>query len=487
LRNTHFDILIIGAGLSGIGSACRLSREFPEKSIAILERRKSAGGTWDLFRYPGIRSDSDVCTYGYEFRPWNKPEILADGPAIRDYINDTADEFGIRDKIRFGMTVVAADWNSEQQAWHVHCVDSDTSEAQNFSCRFLIACSGYYNYDQGYIPEFPGIDEYQGQLIHPQHWPEDLDYSGKKVLVIGSGATAITLVPAMAEEAGHVTMLQRSPSYIYSIPAYDSVAAALYRVFPTERVFRFIRKRNILMQRGLFKAARRWPGLMRRFLLWRVRKHVGPDIDMRHFTPKYAPWDERLCVVPDADLFRALRNGDASIVTDQVRSFTKNGILLESGEEFEADIVISATGFKLQVLGGTKLTVDGEAYSLGQLMTYKGLLIQDIPNFATVYGYVNLTWTLKVDLSATYLCRLFRYMDDTGNTVVVPRDDGDHATATSVMDRLNAGYVKRGGACLPRQGNEAPWEVAHDYRLDREALVEDPIEDTALTFLSGQH
>lgn len=482
MPNETFDIVIIGAGLSGIGVACRLAQSFPNKSMVILERRQNIGGTWDLFRFPGIRSDSDVASYGYEFRPWKRPEILASGGEIQSYIDDTALEFGIRDKIRFNTQVVESEWSDELKRWSVTTQSAPGSERQVIECKFLIACTGYYSHAQGYLPDYPGVDEFQGVLIHPQHWPADLDHTGKRVVIIGSGATAVTLAPAMAKQAGQVTMLQRSPSYIHSVPEYDPLAEALKRILPDDRAHRFIRKRNILIQRGIHFMARRFPNLTRRFLLSHMRKRLGPNADMRHFTPRYAPWDERLCVVPNSDLFHAVRDGDVTMVTDRIKTFTGNGILTESGEELQADIIVSATGFTLQTLGGSQLKVNGKHKELGELLTYKGVLAQDLPNFATVFGYVNLTWTLKVDLTASYLCRLLQYMAESGFEVVVPRCFGDEATTESVMSKLNSGYVQRGQKFLPRQGRKAPWVVTHNYRIDRNALTKQPITDKHLEF-----
>ncbi|RMH82367.1 NAD(P)/FAD-dependent oxidoreductase [Pseudomonas sp. AOB-7] len=479
----HYDVLIVGAGLSGIGTACHMAKEMPYARIAIIERRKAIGGTWDLFRYPGIRSDSDMFSFGYSFRPWNELKVLADGPAIRRYIVDTAREYGIEQKIHFGLRTIRADWSSEQQRWSLECQDEDTGEFLGFTCNYLVSCTGYYDYDQGFLPDFPSEERFQGLRIHPQHWPENLDYRGKRVVVIGSGATAVTLVPSMAESAEHVTMLQRSPSYVFSVPGRDKLSSVLRRFLPESLVYGLARKRNIVLQRQLYKASKRWPNLVRSWLLSGVKKQVGKDFDMRHFTPRYQPWDERICAVPDADLFKALREGRASIETDTIESFTETGIKLHSGKELKADIIVTATGLKLQTCGGMELVVDGEPRSLGRLMTYKGAMLQDIPNMGFVFGYTNAPWTLKVDITAAYLCRLFNYMRSRNLKVVTPRAPvGEVQVQETVLGSLQSGYIKRGEAILPRQGRGWPWRVLHDFERDRAMLLGQPIEDAALEF-----
>ena len=478
----HFDILIIGAGLSGIGTACQVTAEFPHKTIAVLERRERMGGTWDLFRYPGIRSDSDMLTFGYKWRPWRELKVLADGPSIRQYIADTAAEYGVDEKIHYGLKIVGADWSSAEGRWTVTALHEATGETRHYTCGYLISCTGYYNYDAGYLPSFPGVERFTGRCVHPQHWPEDLDYTGKKVVVIGSGATAVTLVPAMAGDAAHVTMLQRSPSYVFSLPAFDKISEVLGRFLPDEWVYELGRKRNIVIQRALYKACRRWPKLMRRFLLSQVRRRVGASFDMSHFTPKYMPWDERLCAVPDGDLFDVLRSGEASVVTDEIETFTENGILLKSGRELEADIIVTATGLNLQMLGGMQLSVDGEARELHDQMTYKGVLVEDIPNLAWMFGYTNAPWTLKSDIAGAYLCRLFRHMDDNGYAVATARDVEDCALDDGMLDSLQSGYVQRAKDIMPRQGSKLPWKVLMHYEKDSRMLLEEPVVDDALSF-----
>ena len=482
MSNTHFDVLVIGAGLSGIGTACQITGEFPDKSIAILERRERLGGTWDLFKYPGIRSDSDMFTFGYKWRPWTDTKVLAPGASIREYIAETAAEYGIDEKIHYGLKIVSADWSSDEGHWTVSALHEATGEARAYTCGFLVNCAGYYNYDNGHLPEFPGAERFEGQTIHPQHWPEDLDYTGKKVVVIGSGATAVTLVPSMAGTAEHVTMLQRSPSYVMSVPGLDKISPFLDKFLPTSVVYWLARQRNIGIQRGLYIACGKWPNLMRRFLLGQVRRHVGPDFDMTHFTPNYKPWDERLCAVPNGDLFKALKAGDASVVTDHIETFTKKGILLKSGQELEADIIITATGLQVKVMGGLQLSVDGEARDLSSLMTYKAVMVEDLPNLAWVFGYTNAPWTLKSDLVAKYLIRLFKHMDDNGHTVAVPVDKNDSALDAGIMDSLQSGYVQRAKDDMPRQGKGGVWQVRMHYGQDTKMLLEDRVDDGLLQF-----
>ncbi|MFJ4192689.1 flavin-containing monooxygenase [Pseudomonas sp. NPDC089534] len=482
MNNNDYDVLIIGAGLSGIGTACHLSEECPEKRLAILERRDCAGGTWDLFRYPGIRSDSDMLSYGYRFRPWDSPKVLADGAALRQYIQDTAQAFGIDDKIHFGLKIIGADWSTEDRRWHLTALHEASGNLRAYRCKHLVCCTGYYNHDEGFLPSFAGEDDFKGLRIHPQHWPDNLDYAGKRVVVIGSGATAATLIPAMAQTAGHVTMLQRSPSYIYSLPAEDKLTAALAHLMPSRWAYALARKRNILMYRWAYVACRRWPTLMRKFLLNHVRRQVGPGVDMRHFTPAYMPWDERLCAVPGGDLFKAVRQGKASVATDRIERFTEHGILLKSGQHLDADIIVTATGLKLQLLGGLALSVDGVPYPVNEHLTYKGVLLENLPNLAWIFGYTNISWTLKVSLSAKYLCRLFKFMDRHGLETVAPMDDDGNALNDGIMDSMKSGYIQRDRQILPRQGKAHPWRVLMNYSADKRMLLKDPVEDPRLTF-----
>ncbi|WP_280259261.1 flavin-containing monooxygenase [Nocardia wallacei] len=480
----HVDVLIIGAGLSGIGMACHLTREQTGRSYAILERRTAIGGTWDLFRYPGIRSDSDMLTFGYGFRPWHGTKVLADGPHIRRYIADTADEYGVTPHIRFGRKVTRANWSSAQGIWTVTARDEQTGETESYTSNFLVGCTGYYDYDNGYRPSFPGEENFRGPIVHPQHWPEDLDYRGKRVVVIGSGATAITLVPAMSADTAHVTMLQRSPTYITALPADDPVAVGLkFARVPAAIAYKTGRARNIALQRASFQLSRTNPKLSRKLLLAAVRAQVGPQIDMRHFSPSYDPWDQRLCVVPNGDLFKVLRSGAASIVTDRIAAFTETGIRLESGEELPADIIISATGLTVQMLGGATLELDGEPVSVRDLVAYKGALLGGIPNAMIVIGYTNASWTLKADLAAEYFCRLLNHLRDHGLTrfVAVP-EPGDISRHSLMGGALTSGYIARGDAVMPRQGTRGPWKVINNYFRDRALLRKGPLEDGVLRF-----
>lgn len=481
-RNQPLDVLIIGAGISGIGAACHLTRQCPGKRFAILERRQEIGGTWSLFNYPGIRSDSDMYSFGFQFRPWTEPKILADGPSIRAYVNATAAEYDVPRHIRFGRKVLRASWSSEEALWTVDAA-TDDGEAETYTARFLIGCTGYYNYDQGYRPEFPGEKDFKGQIVHPQFWPKDLDYSGKRVVIIGSGATAITLVPSMAPDAEHVTMLQRSPTYILSVPSIDKLAAGLQKWLPSKLAYKLNRSRNILLARGLFEFSRRRPDAMRRFLLGRVKKQIGAHADMRHFTPRYNPWDERLCVVPSGDLFKAIRAGKASVETDHIDTFTPDGIRLKSGQELKADIIVTATGLQVQMLGGSEMVVDGKPIQPREHMLYKGVLMQDVPNAAMIVGYTNISWTLKVDIACQYLCRLIKHMDAKGYRTAVPRDDeGCMDQNNTILGALSSGYVMRAAATLPRQGTQSPWQMSQNYLRDVPELRYGKIEDGKLRF-----
>ncbi|MGO4615132.1 flavin-containing monooxygenase [Nocardia sp. 2YAB30] len=480
----HIDVLIIGAGLSGIGMACHLTRERTGRSYAILERRTAIGGTWDLFRYPGIRSDSDMYTFGYGFRPWHGTKVLADGPRIRQYIENTAAEYGVTRHIRFGRKVTTARWSSQAGKWTVEAHNQQTGETEVYTSDFVVGCTGYYDYDNGYRPTFPGEENFGGRILHPQHWPENFDYTGKRVVVIGSGATAITLIPAMSDDAAHVTMLQRSPTYITALPADDPVAVGmkLARV-PAEIAYRMGRARNIALQRASFQLSRTNPEAAKKLLLGAVRMQVGSDIDMRHFTPSYNPWDQRLCVVPNGDLFKVLRSGKASIVTDRIETFTETGIRLSSGAELPADIIISATGLSVQMLGGASLDVDGEPVIIRDRVAYKGALLDSVPNAMMVLGYTNASWTLKADLAAEYFCRLLNHMKAHGYTrVEAIAEEGDRAAQSVMGGALTSGYIQRGDAVMPRQGTNGPWQVINNYFRDRKLLRKGALEDGVLTF-----
>ncbi len=482
VNDRHVEVLIIGAGISGIGAACHLTREFPKRTYAILERRQAIGGTWDLFRYPGVRSDSDIYTFGFNFRPWLGTKVLADGSSIRDYVTATAEEYDVPRRISFGRNVVRMSWSSAAGRWRVEAVREADGSTEVWTCDFLICGTGYYDYDQGYRPELPGEHEFGGTLIHPQHWPEQLDYTGKRVVVIGSGATAVTLVPALAEKAGHVTMLQRSPGYIVALPAVDKISQSLRKVLPANVVYRLARWRNIALQRGLYAFARRRPDTMRKLVHNGARKHLGEDTDLRHFTPKYQPWDQRLCIIPDGDLYRVIRAGAADIVTDTIDTFTTSGIRLDSGAELSADIVVVATGLQVQLLGGAELVVDDAPVELSRRLLYKGVLAEDVPNAAIVFGYTNASWTLKADIASDYVIRLLRHMDAHGYTQVVARADPGERTDESMMSSLSSGYVQRGNAVLPRQGKRAPWRMLNNYLRDAPLLRHGRIEDGILQF-----
>ena len=476
----HVDVLIIGAGLSGIGAAAQLTREHPDRSYAVLERRAASGGTWDLFRYPGIRSDSDMFTLGYRFKPWRGDKALADGPSILAYVRETAREYGIDEHIRYGYDARAASWDSETATWTVTVEhDGGTSE---ITCHFLWATTGYYDYEQGFRPEFPGEESFTGQVIHPQHWPEDLDYAGKKVVVIGSGATAVTLVPALADSgAGHVTMLQRSPTYILSLPAEDKVALKLRKVLPEKLAYAATRWKNVGVSTGLFQLSRRRPGMMRGVIRKANTKLLpaGYDVDT-HFKPTYDPWDQRLCLVPDGDLFKAIHRGDAEVATDTIETFTPTGIRLASGREIEADIVVSATGLQLKAFGGMTFDVDGERVELPDTMAYKALMLSGVPNFAYTIGYTNASWTLKADLVGEYVCRLLSYLDEHGLRSAVPVADPSIGKGP-FMD-FAAGYVLRAIDQLPKQGDVEPWKLKQNYFHDMRTIRRGDIDDGALAF-----
>jgi cation diffusion facilitator CzcD-associated flavoprotein CzcO len=478
----HFDVLIVGAGLSGIGAGCHVTRNCPDRSYVILEAREGTGGTWDLFRYPGIRSDSDMHTLGYSFRPWEDPKTIADGPSILSYVRQTAAEYGVDDHIRTGHKVTAAAWDSDEAQWTVTAEKTDTREQVHFTCSFLLMCSGYYRYDHGYTPEFEGLDRFQGTLVHPQHWPEDLDYAGKKVLVIGSGATAVTLVPAMAETAEHVTMLQRSPSYMVSLPAVDPLAKLARRFLPSMAAYQAIRWKNVALMSLSYQLSRRRPRLMKAIIRKGVQGQLpqGYDVDT-HFKPSYNPWDQRLCVCPDGDLFRAIRHGQASIVTDQVETFTETGVKLRSGAELEADVIITATGLQLLALGGLAVTVDGRTLDLPERVTYKGMMLGGVPNAAMVIGYTNASWTLKCDLTLEYVCRLLNHMREHGYSHCLP-DDTVSEVASEPLLNLNSGYILRSIDEFPRQGAQRPWRVYQNYALDVVALRRGSLDDGVMRF-----
>jgi cation diffusion facilitator CzcD-associated flavoprotein CzcO len=483
MDSEYFDVIIVGAGLSGIGAAWHLGDKCPGKTFCILEGRDSIGGTWDLFRYPGIRSDSDMFTLGYNFRPWREGKAIADGPSILRYIRETAAEAGIDRHIRYGHRVTAADWSGTDASWTVTAIRPQSGERFKLRCGFLLMCAGYYRYDKGYTPVFPGRERFRGVIVHPQHWPEDLDYSGRKVVVIGSGATAVTLIPDMARDTAHITMLQRSPTYMISLPDSDRIANFLRRILPEKTAYRLIRWKNIYFQRYIYWRTRVAPDKVRRKLLKIARKELGPNEDFEtNFTPRYAPWDQRLCLVPNADFFHAVRDGSASVVTDEIETFTETGISLKSGRQLDADIIVTATGLDLCVLGDAKLSIDGEAVDTSACWSYKSLMLSGVPNLISTFGYINASWTLKADLTAEYACRVIRHMDGVGARVCAPRPPGPDMPADDWIKDFSSGYIQRKMHLLPRQGNIAPWLNTQNYLLDRKTLGEDPVDDGVLEF-----
>jgi cation diffusion facilitator CzcD-associated flavoprotein CzcO len=481
----HLDVLIVGAGLSGIGAGVHLQEQSPDRSYAIFEAREAIGGTWDLFRYPGIRSDSDMYTLGYSFRPWPGAKAIADGPSILQYVRDTARDHGVDRKIRFHHKVVRAEWSSAQSQWTVEATVGDTGETVSVTCSFLLMCSGYYRYDEGYTPAFAGTDGFAGTIVHPQHWPADLDYAGKKVVVIGSGATAVTLVPAMAETAGHVTMLQRSPTYVVSRPARDAIADRLRAKLPAKTAYAIVRWKNVLLTMLSFQLSRKRPQLMKNLIRKGLEKQLpaGFDIDT-HFTPRYNPWAQRLCLVPDGDLFRSLSAGTSSIVTGEIETFTEKGLRLVSGEELEADVIVTATGLQMLALGGTELVVDGAPVKLSETVGYKGIMFSGVPNLAACIGYTNASWTLKCDLACEYVCRLLNHMKANGYREVMPRWSDPELPTQPFID-LESGYVLRSIDDFPKQAQREPWRLYQNYVRDILMLRRAPLEDEALVFSRG--
>ena len=485
MSSEFHEVIIIGAGLSGIGMACHLKASLPETEFVILEGRDDLGGTWDLFRYPGIRSDSDMQTLGYRFKPWTEAKAIADGPSILKYLRETAVEYDIERHIRYRHQLRGADWSTEKQAWTLS-VEVD-GEPQELRCRFLLMCAGYYSYEHGHSPVFAGRDRFAGQIIHPQEWPEDLDYDGKRIVIIGSGATAVTLLPELAKRAEHVVMLQRSPTYMFSWPDEDAIANGLRKILPEKLAYRITRWKNIRMQTFIFRFARKRPKLARRFLLGQARKALGPDYDIEtHFNPHYDPWEERLCLVPNDDFFDAINSGDASVVTEHIDSFTESGISLKSGEHLDADIIITATGLDIIALGGADFRVDGEDVDFSKRFTYKGVMIEGVPNMVSTFGYINASWTLRADLVAQFACRVLEFMQDKGADTCTPRlgpGDADMQPRPWV-EGFSSGYLQRVMDDLPKQGDREPWLNPQNYLGDRRRFLRDPIADGALVFSS---
>ena len=480
----HFDVLIVGAGLSGIGAAHYVQTRCPWARYAIFEARDAIGGTWDLFRYPGVRSDSDMFTLGYSFRPWTSEHAIADGESILRYIEDTAREAGIDRRIRFGHRIVGADWCSDTARWTITAQRTDTGETVEVTCGFLFSCTGYYRYDRGHLPDFAGMERFRGPIVHPQAWPADLDYADRRVVVIGSGATAVTLVPALAATAAHVTMLQRSPSYIASLPARDPLANFLQRVLPRRWSAPVVRWYKALLTQWVYALSRRRPQLVKRLLRKGVERRLPPGYDIdTHFAPRYDPWDQRLCAAPDGDLFEAITAGTASVVTDHIETFTERGLLLRSGRMLDADVIVTATGLELLFVGGTQLTVDGEPIDVAHKLVYKGMMLEGVPNLAIAVGYTNASWTLKCDLTCDYVTRLLVHMQEAGWEQCTPVNR-DTAVSTEPLLGLTSGYVQRAIDRFPKQGSKEPWRVHQSYLRDYRAMKTQPIDDGALVFSS---
>ena len=482
MTREHVDVLIVGAGISGVGAACRLQEHLPGKSFAILEGRDAIGGTWDLFRFPGIRSDSDMFTLCFPFRPWEGSQAIVDGSSILSYIRDTAREHGVDRHVRFGHRVSGAEWSSDEARWTVDVERTGTGETLQMTCGFLFTCTGYFNYDQGYTPEFPGLERFGGEVVHPQFWSDEIDHTDKRVVVIGSGSTAVTLVPALAERATHVTMLQRSPSYIVSLPAVDPIAGLLGRILPARWAYSLVRWKNIMLALGIYGLCRRRPQGMKR-LIRRMQEHRLPpnfDID-KHLTPRYDPWDQRMCLVPDGDFFEAIDAGRLSIATDRIETFTETGIALESGEELEADMVVTATGLAMVPFGGIRLNVDGDEVDWSKAFVYRGMQLSGVPNMAYSFGYTNQSWTLGAELAWEHVCRVLGHMDRHGYARVTPRNDAPLDSAVPFAD-LTSGYIQRALHMFPKQGAEDPWRRVQNYRIDRKSLLRAPMDDPALEF-----
>jgi monooxygenase len=478
-----FDVLIVGAGLSGIGAAAHLTMQCPGKSYTIIEQRADMGGTWDLFRYPGIRSDSDMHTLGYRFKPWLHEKSIADGPAIWDYVHEAADEYGIRPNIRFRQRVIAADWDSTTARWTVTTHNEDSGEEARYTANFLFMCAGYYDYDKGYRPEFPSEKDFTGKIVHPQHWPENLDYAGKKVVVIGSGATAVTIVPVMARTATKVTMLQRTPTWMVSRPAKDAFANFMRKILPSKAAYAVTRFKNINWQRIVYNKARKDPAKVGETLLKMARKELPASVDIdTNFTPPYGPWEQRLCLIPDSDMFKAVSKGSVEVVTDHIERFTPKGILLKSGKELEADVIVTATGLNLVTLGKTQISVDGKATKLSNHFNYKGVMFSDIPNMASVFGYINASWTLKTDIVCEYVCRLLKEMDRKGAKIALPKLGDTNMPRLPFVSDFSSGYFARSFDSLPANGDRHPWRVLQDYKAEKKILTQEPIDDGVMVF-----
>ena len=476
-----YDVIIVGAGLSGIGAAYHLQTACSGKSFAVLEARSAIGGTWDLFKYPGIRSDSDMYTLGFPFNPWENPKAIADGPSILQYIKDTAQKFGIDKKIKFNHKVVDASWTDSDKLWTLKIAGNDKVQEQQLRCKFLFMCSGYYDYDKGYTPEFPGSETFKGAIIHPQKWDNSIEYANKKVVIIGSGATAVTLVPEMSKKAEKVTMLQRSPTYVVSLPSEDKIANFFRKVLPSKLAYSLSRWKNILFSIGFYNASRKWPDGVRKFIQKGIKKELGKNYDIRHFDPKYKPWDQRLCIVPDADLFHSIKDGKVEVVTDTIQQFTTKGILLTSGKKLEADIIVTATGLKVQLLGGMSMHINGELGDTGKTHCYRGVMFSDVPNFAITVGYTNASWTLKCDLNCQFVTKVLNFMEQKNYTICTPRFDSAEFKSEPLLD-FDAGYILRASDSLPKQGSKHPWKVYQNYIKDLFSLKMESVNDKYLEY-----
>ena len=477
----HFDVLIVGAGLSGVGAGAHLRMECPDKSFAIFEGRESMGGTWDLFRYPGIRSDSDMYTLGFRFRPWKDPKAIADGPAILKYIRETSEEYDLDKEIRYNHRVRKASWSTEEAHWKVEAEVGKEKALAEFTCNFLYLCTGYYDYEKGYTPDFQGFDEFRGEIVHPQKWTEDIEYEDKEIVVIGSGATAVTLVPALAEKAKHVTMLQRSPTYIVTVPSEDKIANFLRAALPSKAAYMISRWKNVFIQMFFYLLSRRRPQTMKNIVAKGVRSEIGEKLAEEHFNPTYNPWDQRLCLVPDSDLFKSISDGSVSVVTDEIETFTETGLRLKSGKELNADMIVTATGLNMKIMAGLDLVVDGKPVELPKTLTYKGMMYSDVPNAASAFGYTNASWTLKCDLTAQYICRMLNFMDEKGYAICTPRitdADIEHLPAVD----FTSGYIKRALHTLPKQGSKTPWRVHQNYIRDIQMFRYGRLDDGAMEF-----
>ncbi len=478
---TDYDVIIVGAGLSGIDAAYNIQTLCPGRTYTVLESRDTMGGTWDLFRYPGIRSDSDMFTLGFPFSPWENPRAIADGPSILKYIKDTAAKFGIDKHIQYNHRVAAADWSDEKQQWTISITAHTGVPATTLTCRFLLMCSGYYDYDNGYLPHFEGYNDFKGRIVHPQKWTPDIDYTNKQVVIIGSGATAVTLVPELAKKAAKVYMLQRTPTFIMTLPRVDKVANFFQSVLPTNAAYHVIRWKNILISLGFYKASRRWPDTIRKFLQKEVKKQVGDNYNHKDFDPPYNPWDQRLCLVPDGDLFKSLKEGKAEVVTAHIERFTPTGVQLKDGRHLDADLIVTATGLKVQLLGGAKVSINGVVPDTGAMHVYRGVMMSDVPNFAFTVGYTNASWTLKSDLSSRFITKVLNYMAKNNYNVCVPRYNPAGYTSEPLLD-FNAGYVLRANDTLPKQGSKHPWKVYQNYVRDLISLEWEGADDKSLEY-----